>query len=93
MGSQSKADEGGSPCPATEDYEHVACWVRFLRFQGMDAEQIRGELARFTRGGMTQIRVGGYARTMAVALAEAMVEQAIELSSDPDGNVEVIPGR
>jgi hypothetical protein len=55
----------------------------------MDAERIRRELTRFTRDGMTEIRVGGYARTMPVALAQAIVEQAIELSSDTDGNMEV----
>jgi hypothetical protein len=80
--------EGGSPWPASEDHEHVVSWVRFLRFQGMDAERIRQELARFTRDGMTQIRVGGYSRTMPVALAQAIVEQAIELASTEGAHAE-----
>lgn len=62
---------------AAADFEHVIDWVHFLRFKGLDAPAIRGEVERWTRDGVTTVYVGQHARTMPVTLAKAMVEQVL----------------
>jgi hypothetical protein len=46
------------------DTEHGVLWVNALRAKGLDAKAVRNEIDKWTMDGVTQICVGGYARTM-----------------------------
>jgi hypothetical protein len=57
--------------------EHVALWVNALRAKGLDAKAVGDEIDKWTMDGLTQICVGGYARTMPTDVVRAIVEQAL----------------
>jgi hypothetical protein len=57
--------------------EHVGLWVNALLAKGLDANAVRDEIDKWTMDGVTQICVGGYARTMAADVVRAIVEQAL----------------